>query len=394
MLGLLRFIHRWIAVLLAFQLLAVSSAMAHRAGEGYIYLDVTDETISGRFEMRVEDLLKTVGANADADEFENVFPQIAERLGQSLSIEINGKSFPARIKTFEVFLTRPGLYTKIVFETDYRGPIPDVVTIDHRSIFTEALPGQPVLVLLASNTKTGIESNEARHALVFGDGEERKDLSLAPTGAWEMFSNFFRYGVRHFLIGYDHIAFLVALLLPSVLIAQNGQWVPVSGFKRAALNVATVVSLFTLAHSLTLSLAALKILRLPEAFVEALIALSIVFVAVRCFIPRNTRLVWLVVLGLGLLHGLGFASVLEPYGVEDATILPTLLAFNLGVEVGQLAVIAIVFPALYVMRQWAAYRWVVLYPGAMVLLAAGTFWFFRRAFDLDLSIMRVLRDVM
>lgn len=379
-----------LAICLGVIVAMVGGASAHRPGEGYIYLDIGEDQISGRFEVLATDLLAVVGAEEVPTGFEAAYPAIAERLSKSLSIEINGDVYPVRVGTPENTFEEPGDYIRAPFEIEYRGAIPDQITLIHDSVFTEARPGQPVLVLLASNVKSGITENEARHALVFGDGAERKDLSLLPTGMGEMFANFFRFGMNHFLIGYDHIAFLGALLLPAVLVAQAGTWAPVPGFRAAFVNVATVVTLFTIAHSVTLSLAAFGVLRLPERPVEAMIALSIVIVAAKNFIAWETRLVWLIILGLGLLHGLGFAGVLSPYGLEQATMVPTLLAFNLGVEVGQLIVIVAVFPVLYLLRRWSGYRFAVLYPGSAALIAIGMFWFVRRAFDLDLSLTKTL----
>lgn len=150
------------------------------------------------------------------------------------------------------------------------------------------------------------------------------------TDGW--LQTYFVLGVEHILLGIDHLLFVLVLLLL------------VSGWR----SLAITISAFTLAHSVTLALSVLGLISVPQAPVEAVIALSIVFVASEILLKRrghitlSIRYPWLVALGFGLLHGLGFAGVLAEIGVPEQEIAGSLLAFNLGVEVGQLLFIAAV----------------------------------------------------
>ncbi|WOX05163.1 HupE/UreJ family protein [Microbulbifer pacificus] len=143
---------------------------------------------------------------------------------------------------------------------------------------------------------------------------------------------YFVLGVEHILLGIDHLLFVLVLLLL------------VSGWR----SLAITISAFTLAHSVTLALSVLGVIAVPQAPVEAVIALSIVFVASEILLKRRgkstlaVRRPWLVALGFGLLHGLGFAGALADIGVPQQAIAGSLLAFNLGVEAGQLLFIAAV----------------------------------------------------
>lgn len=180
--------------------------------------------------------------------------------------------------------------------------------------------------------------------------------------------SFFRFGLEHILGGYDHLLFLAALLVVA------------STFREAA----SIVTCFTVAHSITLALAALDLVRLSPGIVEPLIALSIAFVAVENLWGTPTLRRRMVVTFLfGLIHGLGFATALREIGlgsIPGGVVLP-LLNFNLGVEAGQLGVAGVLFPLIvWLRRQPNVAAW--LAPGCSALIGAvGTFWFVSRVVE-------------
>ncbi|MEL6190031.1 MAG: HupE/UreJ family protein, partial [Myxococcota bacterium] len=177
----------------------------------------------------------------------------------------------------------------------------------------------------------------------------------------------------------DHILFIIALLLPSVLVLREGSYQPAESFQESFWYVARVATLFTVAHSVTLSLSSLNIFRLPSAPVEAMIALSIAVTAWGNIRPYlEGRGVWVMIFGFGLFHGFGFASVLAPLGLDASSLLAGLLGFNIGVELGQLAIIAAVFPVLFVLRRTPIYIPIVLRLGSALLIAMALFWFVER----------------
>jgi hypothetical protein len=181
------------------------------------------------------------------------------------------------------------------------------------------------------------------------------------------------------LSGFDHLAFLFALLLPSVLLVKNEKWVPVGRFRPVVFQVLTIATTFTVAHSVTLSMAALGWVSFEAKYVEALIALSIVVVAVANVFGPTRAWILSAVFALGLLHGLGFANVLAPYGVAGNSIVVTLFGFNLGVELGQAGLIIVTMPVLYLLRNWSKYVPVVVRGGSVVLILVATYWFAERA---------------
>jgi hydrogenase/urease accessory protein HupE len=137
-------------------------------------------------------------------------------------------------------------------------------------------------------------------------------------------------GVEHIFLGYDHVAFLVAIVL----------------WARRLWPVIKIVTAFTVAHSITLSLAALQIVVIPSAIVEPAIAASIVYVAMENFFSRDIDRRWRDTFAFGLIHGFGFASALQEFGLPPGAVVPALGAFNIGVEVGQVAIVSLVIPLL------------------------------------------------
>ena len=180
----------------------------------------------------------------------------------------------------------------------------------------------------------------ARHIVIFTDGSGRfvllganaRELSLAGARASlsQVVSRYLVAGIEHIAIGFDHIAFVIGIIL------WGQRFWPL--FK--------VVTAFTLAHSVTLSLAVLEIVSLPSQWVEALIAASIVYVAVENFFIRQIDKRWRLTFLFGLIHGFGFAGVLRQFGLPSQSIAPALASFNVGVEIGQLAIVLVVLSAL------------------------------------------------
>ncbi|MSQ76617.1 MAG: HupE/UreJ family protein, partial [Rhodoferax sp.] len=198
-------------------------------------------------------------------------------------------------------------------------------------------------------------------------------------------AQFFRYlqeGVWHIWIGFDHILFLLALLLPAVLVRQGAGLRGAGSFRQAGLGVLGVVTAFTLAHSITLSLAALELISLPSRWVESAIAASVVLAAANNLHPV-VQARWAMAFFFGLIHGFGFASVLAELGLPAGSLALSLVSFNLGVELGQLAIVALFLPLAFVLRHTPFYQLGVLRAGSLAALVVALVWFVERAFDLS-----------
>jgi hydrogenase/urease accessory protein HupE len=220
----------------------------------------------------------------------------------------------------------------------------------------------------------------ARHLALIATGGGERELALdknvpeiALSGAeqplLQVFGRFIQAGIEHIFLGYDHIAFLLAVIL----------------WGQRLWPLFKVVTAFTIAHSITLSLAALQIFAIPSAIVEPAIAGSIIFVAAENFFSRNIDRRWPVTFVFGLVHGFGFASALSEIGLPANALVPALAAFNIGVEIGQIVIVAVIFPLLSLSdrigRGDAAHkgrRPALVYCCSAVILALGFYWLIER----------------
>jgi hydrogenase/urease accessory protein HupE len=197
-------------------------------------------------------------------------------------------------------------------------------------------------------------------------------LTAAPPSLLTVMQRYLVTGIEHIFLGYDHIAFLIAIVL----------------WARRLWPVIKIVTAFTLAHSVTLSLATLGIVVVPSTVVEPAIAASIVFVALENFFSRNIDGRWRVTFAFGLIHGFGFAGALQEFGLPPNAAAPALAAFNIGVEIGQVAIVSLVVPALIVLdRLFAADPGKpvraarLVYALSAVITVLGSYWFVTRVFD-------------
>ena len=193
------------------------------------------------------------------------------------------------------------------------------------------------------------------------------------------FLDFLREGVHHILIGYDHLAFLLSLLLAAALVRTQDRWTPVPSLRASLGHVLGIVTAFTAAHSITLSLAALGWVVPASRWVEMAIAASVLAAALNNVFPLVTRRLWMVGFGFGLIHGFGFAGALSELGLPRGARLQALLGFNLGVEIGQLVVVALVLPLLFALRSKAWYRRVCLPIASLAIASLAAYWLWVRS---------------
>ncbi|HEY9503208.1 MAG TPA: HupE/UreJ family protein, partial [Pyrinomonadaceae bacterium] len=171
-------------------------------------------------------------------------------------------------------------------------------------------------------------------------------------------------GIEHILTGYDHLAFLLALLLAGGSLLRN----------------AKIITSFTVAHSLTLAMATLGVINVPSNLVEPVIAASIVFVGLENLFRRRLASRWLVTFLFGLVHGLGFASALRELGIGGfgVGVAIPLLSFNLGVELAQIAIAALVLPLVWRLEQRPSFTLKHVPALSLLITFAGVYWFLNR----------------
>lgn len=353
-------------------------AWAHKPSDSYLSVTVSDEGVSGQWDIALRDLDYAIGLDDDGNG-EITWKELKARHGAisayALSrLQVEADDAPCALRPLEHLVDNlsDGAYEILRFTTDCQAPVGSL-TIGYRLLF-DLDPQHRGLVRL--------ETPAGTRTAVLSPTESLRRFDLGKTDNWREFLDYSRAGVRHIWTGADHVLFLITLLLPAVLLRRKGAWQAVEGLRAASLDVVKIVTAFTIAHSVTLSLAALDVIAVPSRLVESVIALSIVVAALNNLRPLVTRRLWLVALGFGLFHGLGFAGVLKDLGLPQDSLLLSLIGFNLGVEAGQLAIVAAVLPVMFLLRQWRLYPRVALAGGSLAIAGLAALWLVERAFDL------------
>ena len=169
-----------------------------------------------------------------------------------------------------------------------------------------------------------------------------------------------------------------------MLVRRDGRWQPEDSFRGVLLRVLKIVTAFTVAHSITLSLAALGVVSVPARLIESLIAASVVISALNNIVPVMRERLWMVAFGFGLVHGFGFANVLVDLELPRSDLVLGLLGFNVGVELGQLTIVAAILPLIYLWRSSWTYARLALPAGSAATCAIASLWLVERAFDLSI----------
>lgn len=385
--------YRWArvasAALLVAVLLGVASgtASAHTGKQSYVYVDLLSDRLEGRVEYLVKDLNEVLDLRIEDDA--DVAPAQLEGARDKLEaftrrhLEIDLGSGPAAL-TFgklEYLELSVGSYVVYHFGTGPLGGEPPRNFSVRYDAFFDDVPDRTALLLIGRDWRNGVIANEANHLRVF-DADNRSFSIALDDGSWfKGMRGTISLGVEHIRTGADHVMFILTLLLPSVLVFRASGWQPSSGFPASLLRVMKVASAFTVAHSITLTLAALGVVNLNSKLVESIIAISIVLAALHNLKPVLANREWMMAFGFGLFHGFGFAGLLDELGLARDQRVWTLLGFNLGVEVGQAAIIVLIFPSLFLLRRVSFYP-MLMRIGSVGLALAASGWALERVFEL------------
>jgi hypothetical protein len=361
----------------------------HELGQSYIFLRVYADSMEVRVEITVDDLERILGVGWDSDAGVSL-DQVAAHLDSVLAylrpriaLAAGGRDLPLRFVKHDVRDLNIADYVLLHFMIDDIGELPPALDVFY-PVFFEIDSRHRNLLVIEHNWRTTTFNQESNIAAIFSPSSPRQTVDLSKSTVMNGFLGFIRLGTWHIWIGIDHVLFLLALIFPSVLRRRDGRWEAVPNFRPALMNMIAIVTCFTIAHSVTLSVAALGVVRLPARPVEAIIALSIAAAALyNIYRPFDVR-EWLLAFAFGLFHGFGFANVLGELDLERTYLVLSLLGFNLGVELGQVAIIAVVFPLLYALRTTRFYLPAMRY-GSALLIAIALFWFVERISGLPLS---------
>jgi HupE / UreJ protein len=372
---------RWRQILTVALWCACAAAQAHKPSDSYLLLrqPAQQTSIEGQWDISLRDLQHALDLDLNGDgritwgELKARQSALAEYAFARLTIEAI-----ARGDRESCHLRSPGLlfdehvdggYAVLRFTADC--PFRAAQLAVHYALLFELDPNHRGLLSVAAAGYT--------QALVLSASNRTATINLDAPERTAQFRAFLDEGTWHIWKGYDHILFLLTLLLPAVVTFRDGQWQARESLRDAALDVMKVVTAFTLAHSITLSLAVEGWVHLPSRVVESGIALTVLLGAINNLRPLVRERRWAVAFVFGLIHGMGFASVLTDLGLAGWNLALALVGFNLGVEVGQLAIVLIFMPCAYALRATHFYRHAFMPAGALAIGVIASYWLAVRA---------------
>jgi hypothetical protein len=364
-------------------LICPTLALAHAASTSYLQLGLDrDGLVSGRWDIALRDLDQALHLDADGDgqlswgEVREASGAIGDYALSHLGLVTASERCVLRPGDLKLAEHADGLYAALSFDGRCRVSDAAEIEVDYSLLFDLDRQHRGLLKLQDADETlvyTGIFSPSAPR-LRFGKAGE--------SGSVAVFANYFREGLWHVWTGVDHLLFLTALFLPAVLRRERGNWIVASKLGPALWQTAGIVTSFTLAHAITLTLAALGWLHWPSRWVEAAVAATVAFAALNNLWPMVNRRLALIAGLFGLIHGSAIAGALLELGLPQQNRVWALAAFNLGVEAAQLLLIAIVLPVTYALRRSRLYRHAVLIPGSMLIALIGLIWLIERTFEL------------
>ncbi len=369
-----------IVAIAALLLATILPAQAHKPSDAYLTLARDGTALHGQWDVALRDLDNVLGLDGNGDG-EITWGELRARQTDidayalaHLRVTSAGQPCPLKVDAHLVDAHTDGTYAvmKLSGTCEAAGP---TLAVDY-TLFADVDPQHRGLLNL-------VEGGASR-SHVFGTDAPHQVVGGGSGSALGQFLTYVHEGIWHIWLGFDHILFLISLLLPAVLVRRSGTWQAATSFRGSFVEVAKVVTAFTAAHSITLTLAALGLVALPSRWVESAIALSVVLAALNNLVPVVANGRWIAAFAFGLLHGFGFAGALQDLGLPTQGLALSLAGFNIGVELGQLAIVAAFLPLAFRLRATSAYRRVILMGGSAVIAAVAAVWLAERAFDVPL----------
>ncbi len=379
---------RW--MLLAMTIVAAPIAQAHKPSDAYIELESRGNQIQMRWDIALRDLdlLLDLDSNRDGQlswaEVRRRHAEIGRAGLEAMSLQSSKGACKTGPVSHALVQHSDGVYAVLSLELECPSKA-DQVELSYR-MFRELDPSHRAII------KHGDGST-----VVTPDGKPVKlNLSGAlvatpggggPANALTASSSLLSHiqnGMHHILVGWDHLAFIVLMVLPAVLRRHQGRWQAESDARASLKVILLTVTAFTLAHSITLSASVLQWLTPPSRWVESAIALSILVAAAMNLLGTRQARWWPVALLFGLVHGFGFASALNDAGLDGGSLAWGLLGFNLGVELGQLVFIAMLWPLIWFTRNIRLWSQAAVPALSSLLAIAGGIWLLERLFLINL----------
>ena len=384
---------RWGRIWVGLFLITTNWALAHPMPNSVVVLNVHENNISGQIQLPLAELQSAIGMRVN-DHSEGLI----SRLGDSLRVYLRAHIRPKTLegKPWTLLLGEMKLLkTKNKISGDYKELVVDFVMTPPQSydlrnfyfdydVILHQVLSHKILISVKQDWRRGIVANDSTTQTVgvielevVSGRIPVYQVSFEQGSLWTGFKSMLKLGVRHISEGADHLLFLLTLLLPATLLAENKRWGRFGGTKYSLIRLLKIVTAFTIGHCFTLILGATKLVQLPRQPIEVLIAVSVLVSALHALRPIfEGRESW-VAAGFGLVHGLAFADTLIGLNLDSKEMALSILGFNVGVELMQLFIIALVFPFLILLsrtRIYPAFRTI----GAVVASVAAGFWIVER----------------
>jgi hypothetical protein len=365
-------------------------ALAHQTGNSYLVLTERN----GRLQIELDFIVRDLGnllqpptpsdapapvpppaATPTPEQLQAMQPAITQVIQESLGVQLNEETQPLEFVSQSVVLRNDGLYVRQHFTSPSITSEIKFVVVRY-SFFNQ-------------NDKLGraffkLQLGKEEISSVFDSSTQTQRFALGDTKRWSTIGLFTHEGAWHIWGGPDHLLFLLTLLLPGLMLLHRATGPPETdsnGTKTAALFALKVITAFTLAHSITLLASVLDVISLPSRWIESAIALSIMISAALNLQTRIQWSQWKLAFIFGLIHGMGFANGLRELGLSQTYFIETVLAFNVGVELGQIvAVVAVGIPIILLAKQVRTKQLVMTYGSWGVLLISGI-WLVQRLMD-------------
>jgi hydrogenase/urease accessory protein HupE len=343
-----------ILILIIFHSFFLSSVFAHtNNSEGFSNIEVKEKSLDYELKLDLEELGHALEKETEQQEL--IDKKIVQQYVNAKlklyedSEEINGIVVKTDIEMVE---DRPFAVINLTYNIKHK---PEKLVIEYNMFLDDSDPSHANFASIKMN------GEQQEEILSF----ESREIEIGEVSFLQTTKQFIILGLEHIFTGYDHIMFVISLLIGAKTIR----------------HIFTLVTGFTIAHSITLALATFDIIQLPSRFVESAIALSIVYIAlINIFNKDSKHQPWLA-FGFGLIHGFGFAGILSEMKLDPNHMATSLFSFNIGIEIGQLLIVSIAFPIILWIKKITIkpIKWVI--PSTSVaILAFGLVWFIQRAF--------------
>lgn len=378
--------------ILAAGIFAPSPLYAHFQPTTIVLLDVRQDKVTAELQIPLSELELAFGHDVSQNTdtlIARLEPQLKEYLISHIHPATAGKQpwtvTIINMRVEDAVQTQSGPYQEITVHLDLTPPVGGDArnfALNYDVIMHQVVT-HSALVSVRSDWEQGINREQPPVAVgvIAVDTKTTQifplDINLETGSGWRGFRGMVSLGMRHIKEGTDHLLFLLVLLLPAMLLVDGKQWGEFGGSRYSIARLLKIVTAFTVGHSITLLIGALGWLQLPPQPIEVLIAVSILVSAVHAVRPVFPDKEMYVAAGFGLVHGLAFASVLSDLNLGAGQMALSILGFNVGIELMQLFVIALVVPWLILLSLTPFYKYVRI-TGAILAAAAAAAWIIER----------------